>query len=271
VPSQRTGPDWGVGNYERTAELLLPAAQVLVDMAALESSERVLDLGSGTGNAALLAAAAGAHVVAVDPSERLLGVAQATARRRGLELTCLVGDAADIPASASSIDCVLSNFGLVFAAEPDAAAAEIARVLRPDGRVVFTAWLPGGAPGALSAAAQDLVRAATGAGPPPPGLAWHDATAVSRLFSEHGISVVVRGPHQLTFTATSAEAYLDTELENHPLAIAALQVLRERGADQTGRNRLLQVVHAENEDPRAFRSTAEYVVLVGQHAPPPSV
>ena len=84
-------PDWGVGHYERTAEVLLPAAQVLVDVAALRSGERVLDVGSGTGNVALLAAAKGAHVTAVDPSERLLGVALAAARERNLDVTCAVG------------------------------------------------------------------------------------------------------------------------------------------------------------------------------------
>lgn len=58
-------PDWGVGHYERTAEKLLPAARVLVDVAAPHSSEHVVDAGCGTGNVALLAAAAGARVTAV--------------------------------------------------------------------------------------------------------------------------------------------------------------------------------------------------------------
>ena len=269
MPSDRSGPDWGVGNYERTARLLLPAAQNLVNAAQLRTGERVLDLGSGTGNAALLAAAAGAHVSAVDPSERLLGVAQEAAVERNLELTCLVGDAAHLPLPDSSIDCVVSNFGLVFASDPDAAASELARVLGSGGRVVFTAWVPGGAAGALSAAAQDLVRAAAGASPEPPGFAWHDATAVARLFSDHAMGVSVLARYRLTFTAPSPEAYLDTELRNHPMAISALAVLRDRGVDQAGRDRLLEVVRAENEDPREFRSTAHYVVMVARHAGPP--
>ena len=49
--------DWGVGRYESTAERLLPAAQGVVERASLKANEHVLDLGCGTGNAALLAAA----------------------------------------------------------------------------------------------------------------------------------------------------------------------------------------------------------------------
>jgi SAM-dependent methyltransferase len=265
----KSGPDWGVGNYERTARLLLPAARVLVDAAELRPGERVIDVGAGTGNAALLAAAAGARVTAVDPAERLLGVAQHTATERNLDLICRVGDAAHLPVPDASVDCVLSNFGLIFAADPDAAVSEVARVLKTEGRVLLTAWLPGGAAGALTAAARDLVREVVGAGPAAPAFPWHDGTAVATLFADRGMDVMVRGRYQLTFTASSSEAFLDTELSNHPMAIAAFKALADRGAAQAGRDRLLEVVRAENEDPRQFRSTANYVVLVGRRTEPP--
>lgn len=261
MPAERTGPDWGLGNYERTAQLLMPAADVLVDAAELRTGEHVLDVGSGTGNVALLAAAAGASVTAVDPAERLLGVAQEAAVALNLELNCRVGDAAHLPVPDSSVDCVLSNFGIIFAPDPDEAVSEVARVLRSEGRVLLTAWLPGGAAVALSAAAQDLVREAVGAGPAAPGFAWHDASAVAALFADHTMEAVVSGRDHLTFTATSPEAYLDTELSNHPMAIAAFKVLAERGAAHAGRARMLKAVRAENEDPHQFRTTAPYVVL----------
>lgn len=113
--SAASGPDWGVGHYERTAATLLTAARVLVDAAALCSGEHVVDAGCGTGNVALLAAAAGARVTAVAPSPRLLHVTHATARATGLAVRCELGDAGGLPVPDDSVDCYLSNFGLVFA------------------------------------------------------------------------------------------------------------------------------------------------------------
>lgn len=263
-PPPRQGPDWGVGHYERTAAVLLPAAQVVVDVAAVRPGERVLDLGSGTGNVALLAAATGAQVTAVDPSERLLGVALAAAREQGLDLTCVVGEAASLPVSEATVDCLLSNFGVIFAPDAEAAAAETARVLAPGGRAVLSAWLPGGAVGSCVATAQELVREALGAPPAPPAFPWHDVAAVGALFSDRGLAVTEGSQRHLVFTAPSPEAYLDAELANHPLAIAAFALLRQRGQADAARARLLDVLRDGNEDPGAFRCTSRYVVLVAR-------
>ena len=64
--------DWGIGHYETTAEQLFPAARAVVESAAIRPGERVLDLGCGTGNAALLAADRSGEVTGVDPASRLL-------------------------------------------------------------------------------------------------------------------------------------------------------------------------------------------------------
>ncbi len=256
--------DWGVGQYERTAQVLLPAARVLVDAVAPLVGERVLDLGSGTGNAALLAALAGAQVTAVDPSPRLLGVAKTAAQQRGLSIVCEVGEASNLPVPDGSSDCVLSNFGVIFAPDPDAAVAEIARVLDAGGRAAFTAWLPGGAVGAMAAAAQDLVRAAMGAPPASPGFSWHDKSAVGELFSRHRMNTVVAGGHELVFEAASPEAYLDAERDSHPLAVTGFQLLQQKGQSEQAHERLLQVLIEHNEGSHAFRSTSRYVVFVAR-------
>lgn len=262
MPEGLSGPDWGVGHYERTAEMLLPAARVLVDAIAPSAGERLLDLGAGTGNAALLAAEAGADVTAVDPSPRLLAVAAADALQRGVALRCEVGEASKLPAGARSFDCVLSNFALIFAPDAPAAVAEIARVLRVAGRAAFTAWLPGGALGALAAAAQELVCEALGAPPPPAGFAWHDTAAVSELFQRHGMTTDTAGEHELVFTGTSPGEFLDAELQNHPLAVAGFEVLLRAGQAAEARESLLQVLNEHNQEHGSFRGTSRYVVFV---------
>src|SRR4030081_3667798 len=62
--------DWSIGHYETTAEQLNPVSVAVVERASLSPGERVVDVGCGTGNAALLAALRGAHVTGVDPAAR---------------------------------------------------------------------------------------------------------------------------------------------------------------------------------------------------------
>ena len=141
----RTQVDWGLGRYEHTAQQLRPAARVLVNHANVTRDERVVDVGCGTGNAALIAAGRGARVKGVDPAMRLLKVARGRAAARGLDVTFVHGEAASLPLADASADVVLSNFGVIFASDAVAAADELARVTAPGGRIVLTAWLPVGA------------------------------------------------------------------------------------------------------------------------------
>ena len=89
--------DWGRGQYERTALALFPAAEAVVRAARLLPGQRLLDVGCGTGNVALIAARAGAHVTGVDPATRLLDVARALARSEGLRLQLFPGEDSSLP------------------------------------------------------------------------------------------------------------------------------------------------------------------------------
>ena len=158
--------DWSVGRYETTAEQLLPAAREVVQAAAVQPGERVLDVGCGTGNAALLAAARGARVTAVDPAGRLLEVARQRAAAEGHSVDFRLGEAAALPAPDDAFDVVLSVFAAIFAPDSQAALTDMARTLAPGGRLLLSAWAPGGAIGRMGEVAGEAVRAALGA---PPG------------------------------------------------------------------------------------------------------
>lgn len=256
-------PDWSVGHYESIAPQLLPAARVVVDAAQLRTGERVLDIGCGTGNAALLAAEHGADVVGVDPAVRLLDVARARAAKEGTRATFERGDAAALPVADGSVDVVLSVFGVVFAPDPAAAAAEIARVVAPSGRVVLSAWMPGGAISKMNATATQAVRDALGVPPPPEPFHWHQRDALTTLFGPHGFSVDVT-EHGLAFTDASAHDFLDNESTNHPMAVTGLRALEQLGQADAVRARLLRILEDGNETPGRFRVTSRYVVAIAR-------
>jgi SAM-dependent methyltransferase len=259
--------DWSLGRYEQTAEQLLPAARVAVDHAAPAAGEHVVDVGCGTGNASLLAAARGARVTGVDPAERLLDVARELAEERGLDATFVSGEAAALPLGDGEADVVLSVFGVIFASDPAAAAAEMARVAGPAGRIVLTAWIPEGAISELARAARQAVMDALGAPPGPPPFAWHDRDALAGLFGPHGFEVEI-AQEQLAFTAGSPREYLDVESGEHPLWVAARAVLEPLGRVDAHREQALAILERANEDPNAFRVTSRYVVVRARRAGP---
>ena len=258
--------DWGVGRYEETAARLAPAAAVALAAAEPRAGEHVLDLGCGTGNAALLAAGRGARVTGVDPSPRLVEVARARAAEEGLDAEFHPGHAARLPLADGAADVVLSVFGIIFAPDAGAAAAELARVAGPRGRVVLTAWIPSGAIHDYVATLQRAVAEASGRPPGPPGFAWHDREALEGLLGPFGFRLET-AEHELAFTATSARDYLEAEARAHPLAIAGLAVLRHAGTADATQARALEILEAANEDPAAFRVTSRYVVATARREP----
>ena len=255
--------DWSLGQYETTAAQLLPAARAVVDRAALAPGERVVDVGCGTGNAALLAAAHGAHVTGVDPAGRLLEVAREQATKRGLDARFVPGEAAALPLEDASAEVLLSVFGVIFAPDAAAAAAEMARVAAPGGRIVLSAWIPGGAMLECVDVFQKAVMKVVSAPATPPGFAWHDREALAGLLAPHGFTVTVE-EERLSYTAGSAREYLETQGQTHPLSIAGRKVLESGGEAESALERGLAILEAANEDPDAFCVTSRYVVATAR-------
>ena len=149
------GLDWGDGDYARTAAQLAPAAEVLVNAAGVAAGDRVLDVGCGTGNAALIAAARGGRVTGVDESPGLVELAAAQARAAGADARFVVGRAEALPVEDAAFDVVLSSFGVIFAEDAPRAAAEMVRAARPGGVVALTSWRPEGPIRAVSGLMRD--------------------------------------------------------------------------------------------------------------------
>lgn len=218
--------EWGIGNYEDTAAELAPAADVAVAALALSGGERVLDVACGTGNAALVAHAAGAHVTGLDSSPRLIEVA----RERVPEGEFVVGDATALPFDDGAFDAAVSVFGVIFARPAEQAAGELARVVRPGGRIVVTSWPPRGP---VFAAISLMRRALARVRPPdgPPGADWGDPAVVERLLTPYGeVTVTEQG---LVLEDVTPEQVWDRWEQSHPMWIGARRVLEPAGEWET--------------------------------------
>lgn len=112
--------------------------------ARLRAGMRVLDLGSGTGYPALLAAqiiGAQGSLVGIDLAEQMLDVARRKAARLQLgNVRFQTGDVSTLPFETASVDAVISRFCLMFLPDIPKAAREIARVLTPGGWVAAAVW-----------------------------------------------------------------------------------------------------------------------------------
>jgi SAM-dependent methyltransferase len=193
------------------------------------------------------------------------------------------GDALDLPFVDDTFDATLSVFGVIFAAPPERAVAELVRVTAPEGRIVLTTWVgdgalanatglvrsaiasatKDGAPGAGSADGGPTDDAATDAGTVAPApdrtLDWGDEEDLRALFAPHGVVPEAdRFPH--AFTAESATALADEWLALHPLWVSARPILGE-GAYAALREPLIDALEAGNEDPQAFRVTSTALLV----------
>lgn len=252
--------DWDLGHYEVSAPAIEPVAQLVADRITAGPGWTIADIGCGTGNLAVAAAARGAETIGVDPAVRLLDLARARAGDVGLSRVRFVeGRAEELPLPDDSVDAIGSVFGVVFTPDPPAAARELARVLRPGGRIVLTAWLREGVLAAQAELRRELLAAVSDIALPPGLFAWHDSAALTGLFAPYGFEVQVE-QRQLAFVGSSPAAYAEQQLDHHPPWVEARELLEPAGRWPDACARVTAAYEAANEDPAAFRVTSRYVV-----------
>jgi len=143
--NKQAGPKW-VAESARMDAMLEPLGLAAIERAAPRPGERVLDVGCGLGQTTLqLAARVGAKgdVLGIDISTPMLEGARARARAAGVtQVRFELADAQTHSFAPASFDLVFSRFGVMFFADPVAAFANLARAVRPGGRLVFVCWQP---------------------------------------------------------------------------------------------------------------------------------
>ena len=114
-------------------------AEPMLDVVAAGDGDRLLDVGAGTGvvgRAALKRVGARGSVVAVDPNEGMLTVAE----RLAPAMDTRPGVAEKLPVDRAEMNCVTCQFALMFFSDRRRAVEEMRRVLRPGGRVAVATW-----------------------------------------------------------------------------------------------------------------------------------
>ncbi len=171
---------------DATARATLQTIPKLLDHARLFPGAKVLDAGCGPGFVAANAKLLGAVAEGIDFSERMVE----QAKDQFPDINFSVADVEDLPAQDETFDAVLSNIVLFHVTDPEKAMSEARRVLKPNGRFVFSQWLGPDRSECYRLLFDVLERHAdmSRADPAPNAYELSDATYVSEMMSRAGFT-----------------------------------------------------------------------------------
>jgi SAM-dependent methyltransferase len=206
----------GGATYDRISATVADAIEHCVLRLAPQPGEHILDVATGTGWAARRVAAHGATVVGIDLGADLIAAAKTAAAEAGIKADFRVGDAEKLPFEDHRFDAILSTFGVMFVRDPEAAAAELARVCRKGGRIGLATWSTDGTIAGLFKVMQPYMPEPP-APPPPSPFAWGSQERVRQLLGaafdlrfETG-TTVLRAPNGLAAWELFVKGYGPTK------------------------------------------------------------
>jgi SAM-dependent methyltransferase len=254
---------WAMGDYPSAAEQIADVGPIAVEKAGVSSGDTVLDVACGAGNATIPAAKTGADVTGLDLTPELLDAGRAAAKEAGVEIEWVEGDAEQLPFEDGSFDAVLSVFGSMFAPDHAVAAAEMARVLKPGGRLAVCSWTPEGNIGKF------FTTTASHMPPPPEGfqppVLWGNEDHIREIFEGTDIDLAFER-ETVDFGGESPEEFL-ADFENKlPPMVAAKTMLEPAGKWDALRADLLKLYEEGNTSKDGYRSPGEYLVTKGTKA-----
>jgi len=252
---------WASGDFAEVATTIVPVAERLVDAADLRAGRRVLDVATGSGNAAIAAARLGGRVTGSDYVPALLERARERARAERLSIEFVEGDAEALPFDDGSFDAVTSVYGTMFAPDHQRTAAEIARVARPGATVALASWTPEGFLGAM-------FRTVGAHVPPPAGVAspmlWGTEGHLDEIF---GDAVEWTGHRRRTFTFRypSAEAFVEFFATYYGPTLKAFEALGDdKDALRSDLEELAREWNRLDDGEDAIAIPGEYLESVGR-------
>ena len=249
---------WSSGNYDAVAKGIGEVGRAVVAAVGIREGERVLDVATGTGNAAIPAARAGADVVALDLTPHMFEAGRLRAAEAGVRIEWVEGDAEALPFANGSFDVALSTFGVMFAPRHAVAAAEMARVVRAGGRFGLATWIPSGTVGGLFAVIDRHLPPADAAASP---MLWGVENHVRDCFAGTDVA--------LTFESRGLELNPDIDVDEAasfylasfgPL-VRARELLEPLGRWEAAADDLVPAIKA------MMRTPPTYLLITGMKAP----
>ncbi|MFR0359228.1 class I SAM-dependent methyltransferase [Streptomyces sediminimaris] len=219
---------WAAGDYPSIAEReLWPLGERIIACVGVRPGEHVLDVACGSGNAAIRAAQAGGHAVGLDLTPELFHAGRRAAADAGAEVEWVEGDAEELPFDDATFDVLVSVLGAMFAPRHRVAAAELARVLRPGGRLALICWTPESGMGDVFAALARYLPAPPLFASPP--ILWGREEHVRSLFADAAVDLEFEHGEAHFPPFASAEDDLEYRLNRFGPLMAARAVAEADG------------------------------------------
>lgn len=255
---------WGSGDWPEFASTIQSVSDIVVERVGVQGGDRLLDVGTGSGNAAIAAARLGATVTGLDLVASNVEAARERAGTEGLEGEWMEGDAESLPFADGSFDRVTSVFGCMFAPRQEQAADELVRVAAPGAAIAVTAWTPEGLNGSM-------FRVMAGHLPPPPEeirphVLWGVEDHVRGLLERPGVEVSCER-RTTDVEAESVDAWIDHCERLLSPVVMAKAALEPRGGWEAARADLAELYEGANQaTDGSLRAPAEYLLTVAQIA-----
>jgi SAM-dependent methyltransferase len=165
---------WMAGDYDRFSRYLESGAREFYERLHIAPGSRMLDVGCGSGQVALMAAKDALEVTGVDIAANLIERARTRAQAESLQARFEEADAEALPFEDASFDVVVTLIGAMFAPRPNLVAKELLRVCKPGGTIAMANWTPQGFIGQMFKTISKFIAPS---GMPSPVL-WGDETTV---------------------------------------------------------------------------------------------
>jgi ubiquinone/menaquinone biosynthesis C-methylase UbiE len=249
---------WASGDYHMIGTQIQIVSELLIEALDVHSTEHVLDVATGSGNAALAAARRGCQVVGIDYVPSLLDRARRRRDAEGLDAQFIEGDAEALPFANGQFDVVSSVFGAMFAPNQEQTANELVRVTRSGGRIGLAAWTPEGFIGQFFKVNGRHVPPPAGLRPP---LQWGTVERLSELFGD--VTTELRVERRFyTFRARTPKSWIDDFRRWYGPTLKSFEAVGTAGAEALEADLLALIASLNRADDGTMAVPSEYLEAV---------